>query len=69
MTSISERLMLSETTGELWQEQQAEGQVVLEYEGDYPPPQRPCFHCSVYAWQWTGEQYICSHPGTRRSDI
>lgn len=57
------RLILSGSS-ELWQgEQQAETQVIPEYEGDYPPPQRPCFHCKVVAWQWSGEQYVCSHPG------
>jgi hypothetical protein len=56
------RLVVSEATGELWQEQQVEGQGRPNYEGDYPPPQRPCMHCNVYAWQWIGEQYICSHP-------
>lgn len=42
---------LSES-GELWQA-----------EGDYPPPDRPCLHCKVRAWKWTGDKYICSDPG------
>ena len=58
------RLILS-GTGELRQSERntAEPSYPQDYEGDYPPPQRPCFHCKVFAWQWTGETYICANPG------
>ena len=63
------RLILSETGVVGQGEQEAQTPVMPDCEGAYPPPQRPCFHCKVIAWQWTGEQYICSHPGHPPDEI
>jgi hypothetical protein len=39
-----------------------EAQCLKTHEPPYPPPTRACICCGVIAWEWTGEQYICSHP-------
>ena len=59
------QLILLSGTGELGQSARraAEPSCPQDYEGDYPPPQRPCLHCKVAAWQWAGDKYICSNPG------
>lgn len=51
--------------GELWQPEQKTMQPTISagYEGDYPPPSRPCICCNVLAWQWAGDRYICVNPG------